>query len=256
MDLFTTLHEQYPLGETLLICVLILGITWVIEHMLYRIIRHIGRSTNNPLPASSIFANISRVCVWMIGLAWMFRVCFNYDVTGFVTALGVGGIAISLGFQDTLLNLIGGLQVSIGKLVEPGEYIEVLNQKGCVVDVSWRHTTIIDSDGNEHLVPNSLMNKNSLVNIGVSEDVRVPFLVPLETDIDRFTEDCVSALQTAFGGHLGARGIRVRFNGEEFGGLKGNIVVDAQRNVYTPEQARDAASRAIDGVLKSVGIPR
>ena len=40
-------------------------------------------------------------------------------------ALGIGGIAISLGFQDTLSNLIGGLQVSLLRIIKPGDNIEV-----------------------------------------------------------------------------------------------------------------------------------
>lgn len=95
MEVFTTLHEQYPLGETLIVVALFLAGIWIVEHVLYKVVKRIGRNENNPLPSSSIFANIVRVCVWAIGLAWMFRTCFNYDVTGFVAALGIGGIAIS-----------------------------------------------------------------------------------------------------------------------------------------------------------------
>lgn len=254
MEVFTTLHEQYPLGETLIVVALFLAGIWIVEHVLYKVVKRIGRNENNPLPSSSIFANIVRVCVWAIGLAWMFRTCFNYDVTGFVAALGIGGIAISLGFQDTLLNLIGGLQVSIGRLVEPGEYIEVLGQKGRVTDITWRHTTIVDSDGDEHIIPNSLMNKNSLVSIGESEDRRVPFLIPVETDLDAFTQEVVATLQNALEGKLGPLGIRVRFNGEQFGGLAGNIVVDVQRDAMTPEVSRDIITRALDPILKKTGV--
>ena len=37
--------------------------------------------------------------------------CFGVDTSSLITALGVGGIAVSLGFQDTLSNFIGGLHV-------------------------------------------------------------------------------------------------------------------------------------------------
>lgn len=84
--------------------------------------------------------------------------------------------------------------------MEPGEYIEVLGQKGRVTDITWRHTTIVDSDGDEHIIPNSLMNKNSLVSIGESEDRRVPFLIPVETDLDAFTQEVVATLQNALEG--------------------------------------------------------
>lgn len=252
--LVETIFEKFPLLETILVACIILAATWAVEHVTFKIIKHIGRSSNNPLPASSIFANIARVCIWLLGAALLCKVCFNYDITAFIAALGVGGIAISLGFQDTLLNLIGGLQVSIGKLVEPGEYIEVLGQRGQVVDVSWRHTTIRDFDGMTHLVPNSLMNKNSLIDLGECELVRVPFLIPVDTDIDGFTERVTADIKKGLGESLGERGITVRFAGEEYGGLAGKVTVDVARRDYTPEMAANAVSRAIDPALKAAGM--
>ena len=249
MDILTAVHEQYPLVETILVAVIIVLVTWAIEHAVFRFIKRIGHSSSNPLPASSIFANIARICIWMIGIAALFRICFNYDVTGFVAALGVGGIAISLGFQDTLLNLIGGLQVSLGKLVEPDEYIEVLGQQGKVVDVSWRHTVIVDAGGKEHLVPNSLMNKNSLVNIGESADVHVPFSVPLETDLDSFSDGVVGVLEEVLQGKMGASGVRVRFSGFEADAVKGNVVADILYRAGGAETMGDIILRSIAPLL-------
>lgn len=48
----------------------------------------------------------------MVGGSVMLSTCFGIDVSAAITALGIGGIAISLGFQDTISNLIGGVQVS------------------------------------------------------------------------------------------------------------------------------------------------
>jgi len=57
LDVLTTLREQYPLADTLIIAALILLITCAVEHNVFRIIERIGHSKSNPLPASSIFAN-------------------------------------------------------------------------------------------------------------------------------------------------------------------------------------------------------
>ncbi|MFR3452353.1 MAG: mechanosensitive ion channel domain-containing protein [Collinsella sp.] len=59
-----------------------------------------------------------------------------------VTGLGVVGIAVSLGFQDTLSNLIGGLTVSVSRTVEPGDNIRMgpSGVTGVVQDVTWRAT--------------------------------------------------------------------------------------------------------------------
>ena len=54
----------------------------------------------------------------------MLSTCYGVDVSAAITALGIGGIAISLGFQDTIANLIGGLQVSLLRIIKPGDNIE------------------------------------------------------------------------------------------------------------------------------------
>ena len=74
-----------------------------------------------PIPSMSIYVNLGRIAVWAIGLTILCSTCFGFDVTGFVAALGIGGIAISLGFKDTISNLISGVQVSSLKIMVPGD---------------------------------------------------------------------------------------------------------------------------------------
>lgn len=250
MDFIRMLNENYPWWMTIAIAALILFCTWVAERLAYRGISHIGQSSSTSFPASSIFANIARVCIWLIGIAILFKACFNYDVTGLVAALGVGGIALSLGLQDTLSNLIGGLSVSLGRVVEPGQYIEVLGQSGRVTDINWRHTTIVDAGGSTHLVPNSLINKNSLVDIGESVDARASFLLPVGTDIEAFSDEVLLRVKHEFSGQLGSGGARVVFAGEELGGIKGNVVVNVLRTEASAESGADRAFRAMYPVVR------
>lgn len=250
MDLIQMLNENYPWWITIVLAAFILFCTWVVEHLAYRGITRIGRSENTSFPASSIFANIARVCIWLIGIAILFKTCFNYDVTGLVAALGIGGIALSLGLQDTLSNLIGGLSVSLGRVVEPGQYVEVLNQSGRVTDINWRHTTIVDAGGSTHLIPNSLINKNSLVDIGDSVDARIPFLLPVGADIEAFSNEALLRVKHEFSGQMGPGGARVVFAGEELGGIKGNVVVNVMRSAASAESGADRAFRAMYPVVQ------
>lgn len=250
MDAIAVVQQQYPWLITLAQAVAIIAVTWVVERAAYRGVRHLGASENVTLPGSSIFANIARVCIWVIGIAELFKVCFNYDVTGLVAALGVGGIALSLGLQDTLSNLIGGLQVSLGRIVEPGQYIQVLGQTGRVQDVSWRHTTIVDAGGNTYMVPNSVINKNSLMDVGDALDVRAGFLLPMDADIEAFSREAVQQVTQAFAGDLGPAGVRVCFTGDSESGIMGNVVVNVLRSAYAAESGADHAYRAVHPVVR------
>lgn len=142
--------------------VIIVIITAICAHIV-TVFLHKAFKLNKSLPAVTIFVNIGRVTIWVIGICIILSSCFGVNVGGAITALGIGGIAISLGFQSTLSNLIGGLQIIMTKLIEPGEHIKVNDFEGTVTDVTWRNTTIITEKGDTVIIPNSVINTTALV---------------------------------------------------------------------------------------------
>ncbi len=155
-------------NEVLADCILaaiILFITWLISHVITRLLRRLLSREDSLLPQSTIFINIARVCIWGIGLSIMLATCFDIDVSGIVTALGVGGIAISLGMQDTISNLIGGLQMSLMKTLQPGDHVEIDSKRGVVSDISWRHMTVKTSNGQTIIIPNSTITNGTIIKL-------------------------------------------------------------------------------------------
>lgn len=250
-DWYADIKEAFPLVETILIGLAVIVVTWLVERAVFKFIRRIGQSDQNVLPASSIFANIARVAIWLGGAAIFLKMCFGYDITAFIAALGVGGIAISLGLQDTLSNLIGGLQVSLGKLVEPGDVVEVLNQRGEVLDVSWRHTTIRDINGNVHLVPNSLMNKNSIVKDNGINVLSIPFLIPEGIDPLTAQRDLIPRLARALSAYTQGE-VEVLFDETVVGGTRALVSCSVFAERITAAVASDKALHEILAYFQSV----
>ncbi len=145
--------------------VAIVGITYIVSRLVTRLIRRIISSDGVPLPSSSILVNIARVAVWALGLSFVLSACLGIDVNGIVAALGVGGIAISLGLQDTMRNLIGGMQVTLMKIVQPGDHIVVGECDGIVQDVSWRQTVVLDYEKSLHLIPNAQISSAEVIKV-------------------------------------------------------------------------------------------
>lgn len=175
-----------------------LVITAVCAHIVTRLIKKLLHVDRNPLPASSIFVNIGRVSVWAIGICVILSSCFDVNVSAAITALGIGGLAVSLGFQDTLSNLIAGLQVSLTKLVTPGDRIRVGMNEGIVDDVTWRHTRILTVRGDRVVIPNSLMNTDALIKLAPLTAVRVDVIVnPDGADMDKLITDMECAVNAA-----------------------------------------------------------
>ena len=137
--------------------IVLVVVTGAVSAILTRIIRKLMQVDGSPLPESSIIINIVRIVVWVIGLSIMLSACFNVDVNGLIAALGIGGVALSLGVQDTVKNFIGGLQVTLMDIVHPGDHISVGGVEGIVQDVSWRQTVVKDYENIVHLIPNAIM---------------------------------------------------------------------------------------------------
>ena len=188
----------------------------------------------------------------MIGGSFILDNCFGINANALVAALGVGGIAISLGFQDTLSNLIGGMQVTFMGIIKPGDNIEVGGVSGVVQDITWRHTTIEDACGQTIIVPNSNISKNTLVHLMPFGRVAVPVAVKDTSkwaSLDALADELTSATKAAV---LPISGFDkepyVLFSEIGDFGIKGKIVfiVSDDSTTFT---AADACIRAIAPII-------
>lgn len=236
--------------------VLLVLATSLVSRVASRALRHLLNQDSNPLPSSSIIVNIARTTIWVVGASIVLDGIFGINANAIITTLGVGGIAISLGFQDTLSNLIGGLQVTFMGIVKPGDNIEVGAESGVVQDVSWRHTTIRDVLGQTVIIPNSIISKTALVHLLPASRVVVPFAVPhaAGADGDAPTVTCdTDQIATKLGGIALAaansvctvvEGPRVLFSEITEFGIKGKIIFVLEDASKT-SLAADAVVRAI-----------
>ena len=232
--------------STLIVAVVALAATAVIAHLAVKLIRRVLSHDSVPLPSSSIFANIVRVVVWAIGISVVLSSCFGVDVTAAVAALGIGGIAISLGFQDTLSNLISGLQLSIMGIVEPGDNVEIGGQRGIVRDITWRHTTITTATGELIVIPNSVLNTSSLVQLPPPRKVVVPISVVAKGDELTAASEAIAQAAADAARTVGEieKDPTVQFTDVTAFGFTGSVVVWMVEGT-DPAAAKDAVVRAV-----------
>lgn len=199
MDVFEQTIANITGGDfvaKIIAAIIIFVVVGCISHFVVKWLRHIMRRDDNSIPQSSIFVNIARGIIWGIGICLVLDSCFNVNMSALIAALGVGGIALSLGFQDTLSNLIGGVQISFMRIVKPGDNIQVGNNKGVVQDVTWRHATIKNRNGETVIIPNSVISKNAVVHLPPLERVSVPFLASSSANLDSMAEQVASIART------------------------------------------------------------
>lgn len=230
--------------------IVLLAATAAVTKLVTRALRHLLRRDSNPLPNASIFINIARAVVWLLGVSVVLDSCYGINASAIIAALGVGGIAISLGFQDTLANLIGGLQVTFMGIVNPGDNIEVGSETGIVQDVNWRHTTIKDPLGQTVIIPNSVISKTALVHLLPATRVVVPFAVKLQADgthrpLDQLSlELCGRARAAAEAICPVTDGPKTFFSEITEFGIKGKLILNVEDASQT-SAATDAVVRAL-----------
>lgn len=111
---------------------------------------------------------ITRIGIVLIGLIVVAE-NLNFNVTGLIAGLGIGGIAIALASQDTLSNFFGSLVLMIERPFMAEDRVSVGGIQGTVKEVGIRSTRILTQDDSLVTVPNSNIVKANIVNEGIRQ---------------------------------------------------------------------------------------
>jgi small-conductance mechanosensitive channel len=136
----------------------------------------------------SFLRNLAWIVVY--GLGFLLVLDFlKIRITPLLTALGVGGLAVSLALQDTLSNMFAGLHILATRKIRAGDYIKLASgEEGYVRDITWRNTTIEVLAGNLIIIPNGKLASTIVTNFDLPEHdsaVLVDFGVAYKTDLPR-----------------------------------------------------------------------
>ena len=169
---------------------------WV-SHVAVKALNKALSASDSPLVNVSFFDNIVRCLIYFVGVCIILDACFGINVSTFIAALGIGGLALSLGAQDTLKNLIGGATIVVAKLFRPGDNITIGGQTGVVRDIGWRQTVIVNRLGEVVMVPNANASTSTITVTAPLEKASVPFVVTNGRDLDEVSHDVAEAAARA-----------------------------------------------------------
>ncbi|MCL4309456.1 MAG: mechanosensitive ion channel family protein [Actinomycetota bacterium] len=108
----------------------------------------------------------------------------GYDIGPLLAGAGIAGIAVGLGAQTLVRDLIGGFFVLLEGQFYIDDIIEVGDVRGRVEAIRLRTTLIRDSEGILHIVPNGEMRVVSNLTKGWSRVV-LDITIDISEDIDR-----------------------------------------------------------------------
>jgi small-conductance mechanosensitive channel len=113
----------------------------------------------------TLLRDLLRLLLVAIGLAMVYSLVWGREIEGALAALGVTSIVVGLALQEPLGNLFSGLMLLMERPFEVGETIEVGNVSGVVTEVNWRSAHIEALGGAIQVVPNSTLNKETILNV-------------------------------------------------------------------------------------------
>jgi small-conductance mechanosensitive channel/CRP-like cAMP-binding protein len=124
---------------------------------------------------------------------------WGVNLGGLIATSAVLTAVIGFSLQDTLGNLMGGMALQMEKSIRPGDWIQVNDKVGRVLEVRWRQTTIETRDWETLVVPNSWLVKNQFMVLGRRAGQPVQLRIKIRFDIDyRFAPtDVVRTVQEA-----------------------------------------------------------
>ena len=235
--------------DKVIVLVVAVAIALVIQRVVVRLMHKVLDASN--LPSASLFINIVRAVIWALVLLSVMRPVFGVDPAGFVAALGVVSLAVSLGMQDTISNIVSGISLMLSKSVQPGDYITVGGVTGEVTDVNWRSTTVLMRGGAEEVIPNSVLSKTALTRITPWSVgyCGVPIAVVPGANLDAVARECCEVAARELADLLDpAFETDVVFSAFSAYGTQGEIRLHVKPDVVF-STAQDRLARALSGRL-------
>lgn len=136
----------------------------------------------------SLFQDLLRMLLVAIGAAIVLAVVWEQNLGALIAALGVGSIVLALALQETLGNLMAGIALLFEKPFSIGDWIEVGDEQGEVVEVNWRSVHVRTRERNLLVFPNSVMGRETIVNYARPsplQTLRLSFAFSLEDPPNR-----------------------------------------------------------------------
>jgi MscS family membrane protein len=163
-ELKTFLKDAYFVIGLLLVVRIVfrlidLASSWAREHS-----SAVGRKDELE-PLIVLLTRLAGVVVAVLGISILLSY-FGVNVAAFATALGLGGLALSLAAKDTVADAIAGFIILVDRPFRIGDRIEIqgVGTWGDVVDIGLRTTRIRTRDNRLVIVPNSVVGANQVIN--------------------------------------------------------------------------------------------
>jgi small-conductance mechanosensitive channel len=173
--------EQYLSRDRLLLSVLVLVLTALGLWLLRRLLRALaGRFSRQRLFISGLYPVI-RLLAWIAALVYILFVIIHPPLNTLLAISASAGLAIGLGAQDLVRNILAGIMILFERPFHVGDMIQVGQHYGEVINIGLRAVQIRTFEDSVVTFPNALVQTDAVSNANagqLSEMVVVSFVLP------------------------------------------------------------------------------
>nr|WP_092074565.1 mechanosensitive ion channel family protein [Dendrosporobacter quercicolus]NSL49042.1 mechanosensitive ion channel family protein [Dendrosporobacter quercicolus DSM 1736]SDN01787.1 small conductance mechanosensitive channel [Dendrosporobacter quercicolus] len=141
---------------------------------------------------SILLQSIMRYVIYFIAIILVLQE-FSIDTTSIVAGAGILGLAIGVGAQSLIKDLITGFFVILEDQYAVGDYIASGDMTGTVEEIGFRVTKLRDANGVLHIIPHGLITKITNYTRGhmvAAVTVPVAYEADLSKVLELFAEAC------------------------------------------------------------------
>ncbi|HEX6303851.1 MAG TPA: mechanosensitive ion channel [Anaerolineales bacterium] len=165
-----------------------------------RLVRRAMERRKTDPEAGLLITKITRWTVIFLG-AMVALQQVDFNVTAFLTGLGILGFTVGFALQDVSKNFVAGLLLLIQQPFDVGDSIKVTGFAGTVMVIDLRATEIHTFDGQVVLIPNADVFTNPITNYTRAKKRRVEVSVGVayESDLEEVSRLAVDAIASVPG---------------------------------------------------------
>lgn len=163
-------EQKATIGEHLTRIVIVIVLLLVVQFVFRRVVagvlnRAIERAARtrreDPITVRRRAGTLINTLNWVFSIILVFLAAgfilgeIGLNVSALIAGVGVVGIALGLGAQTLVKDVINGMFILIEDQYSIGDTVTVAGATGEVVEINPRRTVVRDADGNVHVIPNS-----------------------------------------------------------------------------------------------------
>lgn len=143
--------------------------------------KNMGKNNANNTMAFPFLSIVIRLIIIIVGISCIAK---EFGFSGFITGLGISGVAFALMAQDTFSNLFGGVIIALDRPFAIGDWIKTEEVEGIVEEITFRSTKIRTFSKAIATVPNSKLANDNIFNFSQRKVMKISYKFIIRPNIE------------------------------------------------------------------------